>query len=135
MVGIVIFNASSLVMALNYAIYCIYIGDMDTTTWNLPFNMVVPFNMETLGGWLLGWLLQLSINLSYTLGISISTMNFAGFCHYIVAICNHFEVLIDAIRLDVEQMKDGVMEKLFQLIDHHVNALEYVAYLADFCLA
>lgn len=135
-----VFNSSSLVMALNYAIYCICIGNMDTSTWNLPFNMVVPFNTESLCGWLLYWLYQLSANLAYTLCISMPTMYFAGFCRYIVAICMHFELLVDAIRSDVERIQSestvgprqqsnavvwcDVRGKLFQLIDHHVNALE-----------
>lgn len=131
-------NALPMVVALNHAIYCICVGNRDTSAWNLPFNLVVPFNTETLGGWFLYWLFQLSGNIAYSLCIIIPTTHFTGFCRYIVAICNHFELLLEKIRFDFKQIRNStkvhrqkymevrhnVQEQLFQLIEHHVNVLE-----------
>lgn len=140
MAYIFICNVSSIVMALNYAIYCICVGNMDTSTWKLPFKLVVAFDTKPLWGWFLQWLFQFGASISYNLCISIPTAYFAAFCRYIEAICKHFEQSVDAIGLDVENIRsetkdrpprpknandwNHVRGKLFRLIDHHVNALE-----------
>lgn len=132
-------SLSACVTSFNYAMYCICAGNMDTSTWNLPFNLVVPFDTESPWGWLLFWLFQSSTAISYTLCMIVPSMHFVGFCRYIVAICKHFELLADAIGLEVEQFQRStknrqkhldmwhrIREKLSQLIDHHVNVLELV---------
>lgn len=132
MIYYLLFNMLSYPMALAYAIYCIYMGNFDTSTWNLPMNVVVPFDTQSIFGWLMKWMYEFGGAVSYFLSMTIPTIYFVGFCRYIVAICKHFELLIDAIRLDVEQIqsdqngrqKHHVREKLSQLIDLHENVLE-----------
>lgn len=143
-----LFNMLSFPMALIYVIYCIYMGNLDTSTWNLPMNVVMPFDTQQIWGWFLKWIFEFGAAYSYFLSMTIPTIYFVCFCQYIVAICNHFELMVDAIRLDVEEiqsvkrgrknhsnkwqsvrtkavrMKLVVRPKLVQLIDFHVNVLE-----------
>lgn len=132
-------NQSSFVAALGFAISSICVGNLDTSAWNLPFNLVVPFNTEPLWGWFLHWYFQFTASLSYTLCMIIPTTYFVCLCRYIAAICNHFKLLIDSIRFDVEQIQynsknrqnntdvwQNVHTKLIELVDLHVNAMEWV---------
>lgn len=125
------------VAALSHAIYCICTGDFNTSVWDLPFSVVVPFDTQSIWGWLLKWLFEFGAGFAYILCMIIPTTYFFCFCLYIVAICNHFELMIDHIRFDIEQIQSDttgrhkhanmwhdVRKNVFQLIDMHVNALE-----------
>lgn len=125
------------VAALFHAVYCICTGDSDTSAWDLPFNVAVPFDTQSICGWLLKWLFEFCAGIAYILCMIIPTTYFFSFCLYIVAICNHFDLMVDRIRLDVEETPSNmkrrqnhsdlwhrIRKKLLQLIDMHVNALE-----------
>lgn len=125
-----VFNLSSIVIALNYAIYCMCTGNWDISTWNLPLNNVFPFD-KSFGGWILKWLFQASTFFTYACCMIIPTTYFVCFCRYIVAICKHFEMLFNEIQFDNfgrSQCKENtqIRKKLSGLIDHHVNVLEWV---------
>lgn len=126
-------------VALMYAIYCIYTGDLNASAWILPFNVAVPFDTHFIWGWLLKWFFEFSAGFAYILCMIIPTTYFISFCLYIVGICSHFDVLADEIRCDVEEilynesenhsnMWHDVQKKFFQLIEIHVNTLEWVIY-------
>lgn len=125
------------VAALGYAIYCISKNDFDTSAWNLPFDVVVPFDTRPVWGWLLKWLFELNCSIAYILAMIIPTTYFFCFCLYIVAICNHFDALVDSFHLNIEQFQSdaidrskhldlwvGVRNNILQLIGVHLNVLE-----------
>lgn len=125
------------VAALAYGIYCICIGDFNTSAWNLPFNVAVPFDTQSIRGWLLKWFFEFSAGFAYILCMIIPTTYFFCFCLYLMGICSHFDVLVNEIKFDVDELQCHtnqqensptiwycVRKKLFQLIDIHVNALE-----------
>lgn len=120
-------NLSPVVIAFVYAVYCMRTGNWDTTTWNLPLNIAFPFE-ATVWGWLLKWSFEISTFFTYACCMIMPTTYFACFCQYIVAICKHFELLVDDIRCDVERFQckptRQIHKKLSQLIEHHVNLLE-----------
>lgn len=120
------FHQMPCVAALTYAIYCIYTNDIDTSAWNLPFSVFVPFDTQTVLGWLFCWFFELIAGFVYILSMIIPTTYFFGFCLYIVAICNHFDLLVDKFNEDIEQilMRHDVRKNVLQLIDIHVNVLE-----------
>lgn len=84
--------------ALCFSFYCLYTGNFDTSTWFLPFAMVVPFDTSTFEGWYLFLFIQISISFSYiTCMVSISSY-FVCSGFYIEAICDHFAFLIYSIQ-------------------------------------
>lgn len=139
MLTYIYFHQMANVAALIKAISGICANDIDTSTWNLPFNLVVPFDTRPVCGWFLKWMFELSCGFAYTLAMIIPTSYFFCFCMYIVAICKHFEMLVDRIRLDVQWIRAGhksrrecehmwnkLRKNVFQLIDIHSNVMEYV---------
>lgn len=123
--------------ALAHAVYCICTGDSNTSAWDLPFNVIVPFETQSVRGWLLKWLFEVGTGFVYILCIIIPTSYFFSFCLYIVAICSHFDLLTDEIRMDIDEAQNGtlhrqhhanlwhrVRKKITHLIAIHVNALQ-----------
>lgn len=121
-----VFAHQSIVMAsLFYSFYCICVGNLNTTTWVLAFNIVVPFNTEYLLGWYLQWLIQLSMSISYVLSVVSVTSFFVCCCFYIQAICNHFKLLINSIEQNDGQCDERNQEKkITNAIEIHVKAFE-----------
>lgn len=94
------------VAAALYSIYCILTGNLDTTTWILPYKLSVPFETRTIHGWYCLWFIETQIGISYSMVmVNISTY-FVCCCFYIVGICEHFDYLIHSINQIVES-KDG----------------------------
>ena len=83
----------------------IYNGKFDGSKYNLPFNAVVPFNKESVSGWLLTWFYQLNQSFAYSGQMLTITIHFVCFCYYIMTMCNHFNLLIDSIRFDTQQIQ------------------------------
>lgn len=103
----------------------IYMGTVDTSTWNLPFNIASPFNMQTIAGWLLTWFFQVNVSLAFAICMILMTIGFVGSCFYISSMCKHFELLINSMRLDTEQkMWLNVKLKLQQAIERHIDIYE-----------
>lgn len=90
------------VIAIFKCAYDIFNGEYDTSAWNLPFLLSMPFNTETVKGWFLLLFIQLNVSIFYSLIMIAATSYFICGCLYIGAICDHFDVLIDTIEKDVE---------------------------------
>lgn len=129
------FHQWTFITAILYALFNIGTGNFDTSTWNLPLNLIAPFNTQSVWGWLLKWFFEFSSGLSYALCNIMTTSYFICFCLYIGAICNHFSMLMDSARHNVRQnQKDHcqnhheiwltVHSKLTQCINLHDNVLE-----------
>lgn len=106
MIGYVLIQEQMFVVTFVYSIYCICIGNTDTSSWPLPINLFIPFNAKaqtTLCGWYLLWLFQFNGSAFYSLCTMSTTSYFVCCCHYIMAICNHFESLMQSINGNVEQ--------------------------------
>lgn len=119
------------------AIVDICSGNFDSSAFNLPLNVVVPFNTEVAAGWLVFWYFQFNLALTYELAMSLATTHLVGFCYYIMATCNHFGLLIDSIRIDCERTQwerntevklylwFDATKKLQQIVELHVNIYEW----------
>lgn len=99
----ILWNETSFVASLFYSFYCVWCGNYDTSTWPLPFNILVPFDTTSLWGWYLLWFVQFSMGLSYTGCLTAITSYFMSCCLYICAICDHFDFLCDSIMNDVDR--------------------------------
>lgn len=132
----VFFIETTSLAAFAFAIYCICTGDFDTSAWNLPFNIVVPFDTTPIWGWFVDWFYQAISGFAYGSCMIIPTIYFVCTCNYIIAICTHFELLVNSLSGDVREihmeskhqlrpkMWIDVRQKLSQLVDGHTNLLE-----------
>lgn len=111
-------------------------NDFDGNKLNLPFNAIGPFNMDSKLGWLLTYFYQLSECASYTIGMVILSSYFMCCSYYIIAMCNHFHLLIESARFlsqeiqaekiarNRQRMWLNVKAKLQRVIEMHVDIYE-----------
>ena len=132
-----LYHAAPFISPLIFAIIGIQSGQTDMSTYILPFKMVLPFNTLSISGWCLEWFIQLNVGLSYALCMIIASNYFIFYCYSIVAICIHFELLIDSIRGEVDQISmerrgqkrhrvawQNISTKLNRAITIHVKSIE-----------
>lgn len=94
---------------LMVAIIDIFMGHADDTSkWNLPIELVVPFDTRLISGWILNWFYQFDMCFVYLMHMITITTHFACCCYYIMTMCAHFDQMIASIRNDSKQAK---MEK------------------------
>lgn len=122
--------------ALVKSIISICMGDFDTSAWNLPYTLVVPFDKTKLWSWYLLWFIQCNMGFSYTSSMVPVTVYFVCCCVYVFGICEHFELLIQATWNDAEMyhaeknpIKRNILYRKLQktltdAIDAHVNLYE-----------
>lgn len=96
---------------LAYSIYCICSGNLETSTWLLAFNMIVPFDTKTIFGWYFLWFLQLNMSMGYVMCIVATTTYFCCCCLYLCSICEHFAIHFRIINRDIEQFRGKELEK------------------------
>lgn len=139
------------VAAVIYSIYCMLTGNRDTTTWILPYRMIVPFDTVSIHGWYLLWFIQSNVGFSYSVVMVTISSYFACCCFYIQTLCDHFEYLIDSLKNIVEEnpAKGNVSlserkrlkmkETLSQAVCIHIKTFEFVnftlQYLNHFSIA
>lgn len=124
------------ISALVKSIISICMGDFQTSAWNLPYTLVVPFDKTKLWSWYLLWFIQCNMGFSYTSSMVPVTVYFVCCCLYIFGICEHFELLMQATWSDADEYhaeKNPIKRKnlyrklqktLTESIDAHVNLLE-----------
>lgn len=115
-----------LVTLLN-SIYSICIGNFDTTTWLLFFDMVVPFSIETICGYYAMWLFQTNVDLVYSLIMISITSHFISGCLYIHAICDQFKYLMHQIEENVKRNLSETNPSEFNYNYRRINGLWHKA--------
>lgn len=130
------FHMSTFMTEIIRAISDICIGNTNASAWNLSFDTVLPFKASTVFGWFLDWGFQSNIGFTYAMCMILTTTHFVCFCYYIIAICNHFELMIDSMRFDCKEIQKeknihkhlemwrSAREKLKQAIEMHANIHE-----------
>lgn len=97
MTKFVVFQQTSFCLAFFYSIYCICVGNFDTSTYYLPLRIAAPFNIDSLLGWYLFWVLQCITGISYMFSMVAVLLYFVFCCFYLQALCDHFDHLIESI--------------------------------------
>lgn len=123
--------------ALISALVHIFMDDnIDPLAWKLPLPKVILFDSQTILGWLLTWFFQLNEGIAYFICVIITTTHFICCCVYIMAMCNHLNLIIDSVKFDSMQirMEDNTQqyqqlwqratENLQRAIKLHVNIYE-----------
>lgn len=129
-------HLSTFLPVLISVILDIFHDEFDGSAYNLPFNAVDPFNRESISGWLLAWFYQFNESFGYNIHMITTTTHFACFCYYIAAMCNHFKLMMDSIRLDAQQIQVekiieyrhqmwlNAREKLQRAVEFHIDIYE-----------
>lgn len=86
-----------------YAVFCIAVGNYNTSSWHLPFFMVLPFDETRVYGWFFEWCIQCSIVFGYCYALTSITAYFVSACFYIVSMCEHFNVIMNCIKSNIKQ--------------------------------
>lgn len=130
------FHLPTFIPILILVLFDIFNGEFDGSAYNFPFNTSVPFDAESILGWLFIYLYQLSECASYFIGMMAPTSCFICCCWYVIAMCKQFEQLIESIRFLSRQTKIeknsrnrqrlwlNAKGKLQQAIELHVDIYE-----------
>lgn len=137
MTAFVIFQQTSFIIALLFSIYCISIGNYDTSKYFLPLRVAAPFNIDSLFRWYLFYVLQLTFGFSYILSVISATSYFVCCCFYLNALCDHFDYLIELVEAECDQNHSQSNERaaiyksspnlrklLSNTVDHHNKIYE-----------
>lgn len=118
------------------SIYDMFNGNFDTSTWNLPMKLVVPFNTQSIFGWYSLWFIETNIGIVYSLCVTSITSYFVSCCFYINGICDHFNLLVKSTLNDLKQIQteknprkkqkasQQLMDKFSQAVEIHAEATE-----------
>lgn len=87
--------------------YCIYRGNLDTSTWMVPFNIDVPFDTSSVFGWYMFYIVQGFVAYTYSLNQPAIITFFMSCCLYIEALCEHFRNAISATEIDSLRAKQN----------------------------
>lgn len=90
-------NQAMFMFGLFESFYSMFVKDMSTPPWFLPFRISVPFSTANLCDRYLLWFIQFNIGLAFTLGMITMTSYFIACCLYINAICDHVDLIMQEI--------------------------------------
>lgn len=115
--------------ALYTSISSILAGDYDTSSWNLPFLMSVPFNTERIAGWYLLWFIQLNESLTYAFCMISTTLHFVCCCCYINGLCDHLGILFGDFEDSLHRHRysrnyQQTKKELIQCVTFHFEIIE-----------
>lgn len=119
------------VIAVLFSIYCVIVGNFDTSTYYLPLRIAPPFNIDSLFGWYLFLLVQLCLLTSYIFAVVPVITYFVCCCYYLNALCDHFEFLISLVQSEVEQMNSKRPNEQAKINEHALNARKFLCNAID----
>lgn len=118
-----------------YSIYCVLNGNYNTSSWLKPYNLVVPFETESISGWFMLYLIQCYLGTVYSLSKSSVISYFMSCCLYVAALCQHFALIVDQIKeINTKRLKMKGFElrkanievkiKMKELVIHHLKTFK-----------
>lgn len=129
-VSYIFYNQLTFAAALFYAFYNVWAGNLDTSTYFLPFSMDIPLNTKVIAGWLVLWLIQFNMSLAYITCMVTITSYFVSCCFYIDTICTHFDCIIESNRQKSGSKQgesvqdDEKQQRIHEAIRLHINLFE-----------
>lgn len=123
------------VSVILYSIYCMLNGNYNTSSWLQPYNLVVPFETESIFGWFKLYLVQCYLGTVYSLSKSSVTSYFMSCCLYVTALCEHFALKVAEIKaintkrlkmkgFEVRKANIDIKIKMNELVIHHHKTLK-----------
>lgn len=126
----VFFHIWIFIAILIFMLYCIIFGNFDSSSRELPFYMILPFDETQIMGWLCTWFSQTVVAFTYALCMTVTTAHFVSCCFYIVTMCNQFELIMSGINVDVERNQHEKNQRKFEInrlkiVKQFSNAIEF----------
>lgn len=131
MTTFVLFQQTSFVIALIFSIYCIYVGNFDTSTYYLPLRIAAPFHIDSVFEWYLFWALQLNFGFSYSFCVIPAASFFVCSCFYLSAMCDHFNYLIALVEAEFDRNVNETMNKCSSDHQNSLNARKLLSNTID----
>lgn len=100
-------------------------GNYETSTWFVPYKLVVPFDTSSIFGWYMLWLIQIYAGYTYVLSISAVISYFVSCCFYIEACCEHLFLVLKALNTDLLNDVNG-KNRLHHVIIFHIEVMKLV---------
>lgn len=111
-------------------------GDLDASQWNLPYNLVVPFDKTIIFNWYLLWFFQCNMGFTYASSMVPVTSYFVCCCLYIRGLCNHFKILMQNTQFDAGEYQNAtnpskrnhfylsLQNSIFKVVEVQANLFE-----------
>lgn len=118
---VLFFTCGTVMVSGGMSMWCIYQGNLDTSTWFLPCNLVLPIDKSTPFGWYCELFLQAIGGYEFVLTIT-STVTFFGGCSYYVQACfKQFKYMFDEIdrKIRADDNFNAIEHDLFEIIIFH----------------
>lgn len=112
--------------AIFYSIYCILIGNLDTSTWYILYDMKIPIDTTTIIGWYVKlFIFQAPFSVTYGFVFVGIVSHFLSCCYYILAGCEHIYLLIDNLNYKIKTITNIELKSIFiDVIKMHNNIFE-----------
>lgn len=102
-IAIVLYDQSTYWLTFVYSFCFILTGNLDASTWPVIFELSVPFDTKTIFGWYLQLLITTCLDLAYIMCMLFGTTQFIGSCIHIMAMCEHFDLIMQKIQVKIEK--------------------------------
>lgn len=120
------------VSAFIQSIYCIFVGNRDPTTWNLPLYISLPLDTTHIFGWYVALFIEVNMDIAYNTGLTATTLYMMCCCIYIEAICDHTILKLNTTRPTHQATSRSNNERLQQknasiiskAVQMHIQATE-----------
>lgn len=123
----VLVHTSVFPISITHALYCLSRGDKDTSAWFMAYPVLLPFDMDTVSGWMMTWACEWCMGLAYTLSVTSVTAYFVSCCFYIDGMCDHFNFMMQSI--SKEFAKNQLKEK--SNVSKHQSNVEDQSFLIN----
>lgn len=123
------------ILALINSFNCINNGNFDSSTWPLAFSSANPLQIHNTFEWFCMWFIQYNISLAYAIATSLTSSYFVCCCLYIIAICDHFNLLVHSIQPNIASNRPNstgtrthleTEAKFKRVIEVHAEIIEYM---------
>lgn len=88
------------------------IGQCDTSTWPMWYDLSDLFDTATIWGWYLYFLSVTIIDLLYILCMTSASTHFVSCCLYIDAMCNHINFIAHSLQLNFDEYSNNETDSL-----------------------
>lgn len=120
------FSFGTVLLSIVMSIWNLYQQNFDTTSWFLPYYIILPIDKSTIFGWYCELFLQIYSGYAFVLTIT-STVTFFGGCSFYIEACQrqfkHMFVGIDE-QIQNAECFETIQKSLFETIVFHNKIFE-----------
>lgn len=127
------FTFGTIMVSCGMSIWCMYQGNLDTSTWFMPYNIILPIDKSTPFGWYCEFLLQSFTGYIFVLIITSTVTFFGGCCYYVQTCLKQFKHMFDEVdkKIQAEDGFEAIEKDLFDIIIFHNKVLEVFETVAE----